>query len=71
MFAKALSEMVPKEKGLIVSVHPGVVFTDMIRNMFTGIFGQLIAIIINIFSMIFMKNTQEGAQTTLFVLYTQ
>jgi hypothetical protein len=71
MFAKALSEIVSEKKGLIVSVHPGIVFTDMIRNMYTGLFGRVITIMTNILSIIFMKNTEEGAQTTLFVLYAK
>jgi len=42
MIAKALSEIIPKEKGLVVSAHPGIALTNLVYNMYpSGIIGKL------------------------------
>jgi hypothetical protein len=69
MFGRALSEIIPKGKGLVGSVHPGIVFTNMIRNMYTGVQLRVIDLCRPVVERIFMKSHYEGGQTTLFVLY--
>ena len=53
---------------ITVSLHPGVVRTELIRYMGDSIF-SLIPILYRIFEplyCIFSKSTKEGAQTTIF-----
>lgn len=42
MFSKALSEIIPPEKGLIASVHPGIIMTNLVNNMYSGLTAKLL-----------------------------
>lgn len=55
-----------KINGLTLSLHPGVVRTELAREMLNSFWKKALYSILTPFTYIFMKSSKEGAQTTLF-----
>lgn len=72
LFTRALASKINKSKGVVVSVNPGVVRTDIIRELTgDGWKGKLLQIALKavwpIFCL-FTKSRKQGASTSLFAL---
>lgn len=72
LFTKALAEKIDSNKGIVVSLNPGVVRTNIIREMIgDGIKGSLLSFALKVFWPFwcyFTKSSKQGAATSLFVL---
>ena len=72
LFTKALSQKIDSKKGIVVSLNPGVVRTDIIREMIgNGIKGLLLSFALKVFWpfwCFFTKSSKQGASTSLFAL---
>lgn len=69
LFTHALAEKIPSNKGLSVSLHPGVVRTELTRYGVTGWIDIAFRMIRPIW-IILTKSPKEGAQTTIYTLFT-
>ena len=70
LFTHALSERIEQSKGLVMSLHPGVVRTAIFRNPVDTEIQQFFFSLITPFLWIGTKDCVEGAQTTLHLLFT-
>lgn len=69
LFTHALADKIPDGKGIAISLHPGVVRTELFRYGITGWLVIIFKILYPIYK-IFTKSAKEGAQTTIFTLFT-
>jgi NAD(P)-dependent dehydrogenase (short-subunit alcohol dehydrogenase family) len=68
LFTHALAERIDPKQGTVVSLHPGVVRTELMREMKAGPKGTFIAIFMFILYPLYWlgtKNPWQGAQTNL------
>lgn len=69
LFTRALAEKIDPKQGKVTSLHPGVVRTELMREIRTSTAGQILYFISNVlgFPVYWMisKSAWEGAQTTL------
>lgn len=68
LFTHALADRIPAHKGISLSLHPGVVRTDILRTYKTSILDWLLTIFYPAFCL-FTKNQTEGSQTTLHCMF--
>jgi len=72
LFTRALASKIDKSKGVVVSVNPGVVRTDIIRELVgDGFKGKLLGILLKVvwpLFCLFTKSKQQGASTSLYAL---
>jgi hypothetical protein len=55
MFSKALSQIIDKDKGIVMAVHPGIARTGLVNNMFSRVQSIGMSIIFPLF-WLFTKN---------------
>lgn len=71
LFIKALAEKIGK-RGIVASLHPGVVRTDLFREVYsTGLKGKITGALLLLFYPILwlvLKSPSQGNQTTMFSL---
>ena len=74
LFTHALAERINPRQGKILSLHPGVVRTNLMREITSEGFGK----VINIFMLLvaplfwfFTKSSWQGCQTTLYTLFSE
>ena len=72
LFTRALADRIDQTKGMVLSVNPGVVRTDIIRELFgDGIKGKVLGVLLRIVwpvFCLFTKSRKQGASTSLFTL---
>lgn len=52
--------------GTTISLHPGVVRTELVRYMINNVFKKVVFTLVSPLAYIFMKSATEGAQTTIY-----
>lgn len=68
LFTRCLASKINPKKGLVASLHPGVVRTELMREMGTA---ALILKLITPIYAIFTKSAKEGCQTTLMTAFSE
>ena len=70
MFAQSLAEITPKDKGMIVAIHPGIARTSMVTSHAFTLKDKIVIKLITPLFYLFAKSPLKAAQTILYAVYS-